>query len=657
MADADCLVFPDLAAFPPLSFLLHSRARGAAELPHLSLLLSRALGWLEGGEVVRSPPRAVARVGLQAAPLSEGSRFSVAMLSSATLSAAPPPAMPMFASPPQLLRAPVPGLLALPPPSAPLAVAPQFDLKLALLSPAPQAAGSGNPPGSAASDDVPPAGLLSRAALRVSARAAKPSMKALALAPEAPVAEPPSKFGIECCWWDWRGSSPLELNCVAVELRVRLGDTLLPPGWMVLPSAEAGARAAFADEEGRGAPVGLLADGGDEALDVAPPLVGDSDAIVVWDGPAEAAAAASTTRGMPGRLAVAEMRAAATDASGVIDCDALISALIGQTRNRKTFAAYRNPFLKAVLWLAAHNEPVAPPSAKAVAHYLAMLVATQQNIGAPCAAQRAINYVCGLNEWPLVGSSAIAQIPTDAARRMFAKPTRKSFAFSLELLARVFNHLVPGGFAAMTATPEAMRATAYVHMFVNVNRYADTVRCQFGDEYLTVTVEDEVPVVNTYVDYQKNDQFFKGLIVSTAQSDCTLFGGGSAFDVFVAAKALFKEGPILRRIKGGRNPVLAPPFSNTIKGYVGKKMPAYMTYNDFVKHLRSDLEACGLTPAEAAAYTAHSFRAGAVTGLAEADAAEQVIMDRAGTTSAGWLAGYHRVSLKKRAEASRALGV
>ena len=586
----------EIPSFPP-SLLVRLR--------HLSVLA-------DGGG---SPPRAAIS---QVAPLSAGSQAAFASILAG--GAAPAVARQPVFSPLQAmaLRMPPAQALLSPPPSQ----APVVPLSAA-------------DPGELGSSPDAAGGALSAAATalaaRTSSRAKKPSEKAAARQEALALAEPesaafvmPTELGSSCYWFSWQSRSPLELDFVVAALQAAFGGAMLPAGWIVSPSKEAAGLAAFALAEADGVSVG---------------------------------AAPEPVMGEPGRLVIKDLTAAATDDAGLLDCESLLTALIAQTRARATFAAYRNPFLKAVLWLLLRSEPVAPPEPRGVAMYLASLVSERANIGAAVTAQRAINYICGLNDWPLVGSSAMAKIPTDAARRMFAKPTKKSHAFSLELLARLFNSLVPGGLGALDETPASMRACAYVFTFVNVNRYADSARCQYGDGYLDITADGELPRAEAFVDYQKNDVFYKGLLVTTAQSACALFGGGSAFDVFVAAKTVFKAGPIMRRIKGGRSPALAPPFSMTIKGYEGKSMPAYMLYNDFVSWVRKDLVAAGLTAEEAAAYTAHSFRAGAVTGLAEADVAEPIIMDRAGTTSSGWLAGYHRVSVQKRCQASQALGV
>ena len=334
--------------------------------------------------------------------------------------------------------------------------------------------------------------------------------------------------------------------------------------------------------------------------------------------------------------------------------DSLLDDLVSDGRAVRTLEKHRNPFLKMVFFLAVRGKPVQPPEPVDVGRYLALLLRLRFNEGALTSAKGALHYVCALNGWPLVASTSVAQIPLDAAARLCGRPVSKSRPLEPWMVAAMWTVLVPGGMVA--ATPDCAFALAVLVGFLCTGRFACLCRARYDDGYCTVTPDE----ITFFFDVRKNDPGWKGHSVVIARSGATELGGTDAYSVLVLAKRVFGVGPVLRRVdKRGREPArLAPPFLDEPKfDSHGNRSLRNMLYGPFVQMLRAVLVRIGLSSAEADEYAAHSMRRGSVTALKKRKCDGEEIMDRAGVTSDGWVAGYDEVSPERKRALSLQFGL
>ena len=413
-------------------------------------------------------------------------------------------------------------------------------------------------------------------------------------------------WGRGAWWFNWTASSPLDVPAIAGKLAQELGSMLLPPGWL---------------------------------------------------GECSAAFEAADTRALVAHATLTDM--SSTDQEEELRLRARLGALISASRATGTFGQYRNPFLKAVLWLAVRGKAISPPSSLDLALYLADLTLLRPNKSAAQSALNAVAYIVSLNGWANVTSAHICRVPSEAAQRIHGAPTKKAAPLALDIIARLFAQLVPRGVASLMVRPSHMRACGYVLGFAAANRYDDLTKTGYH------LLEVEGDSVDAFYVERKNDKKKKGLLVSVAKSDSTVFGGVSAYAVLAKAKSAFGAGPILRRIKKQTHPVrglvLSEPFFDaggapTADGSGDGTTMRYMSWDHYVKYLRQDLMSIGLSEEEASHFSAHSMRAGSTTEMNEQGVAPHLIEGRVGCAP-GWNAGYDRVSRPRRLAVSLALGI
>jgi hypothetical protein len=164
-----------------------------------------------------------------------------------------------------------------------------------------------------------------------------------------------------------------------------------------------------------------------------------------------------------------------------------------------------------------------------------------------------------------------------------------------------------------------------------------------------------VDAVSFFIDHRKNDTRWTGHYFDVPFGDrLTAYRGLVASDIFLASKARFLTGPLLRRVwRRGRAWHLAPRF---IEDGPDAGESATMPHSDFHSLLRAELVASsGFSSSLALEYSSHGGRAAAASTLSRACIPPGQINDRAGVVSADWLAGYDRLDPERRFETVRAL--
>jgi len=144
--------------------------------------------------------------------------------------------------------------------------------------------------------------------------------------------------------YDWSRRSPLDDPAVASWLEALLRDVVLPAGWIPASAARPSLR------------------DGDEPLHEADDAARTLGATSAWD-PDPADGLSTTSNDDPETAAL----------------QAAFSRMIVGARSRKTLSAYRNPYLKMVLWLGTRNLPVAPPRKSDLALYLTSVTCTRRD--------------------------------------------------------------------------------------------------------------------------------------------------------------------------------------------------------------------------------------------------------------------------------------
>jgi hypothetical protein len=192
---------------------------------------------------------------------------------------------------------------------------------------------------------------------------------------------------------------------------------------------------------------------------------------------------------------------------------------------------------------------------------------------------------------------------------------------------------------------------AVLALYMGLCRFSDLSRLRYDDGYMDVHETH----ITFFIDHRKNDPLWKGHHFDVPFGDPTKAHRGLvASDIFLAAKARFRTGPLLRRVwKRGRAWHLAPPFIES--GPDAGEMRT-MSLADFHPLLRAELVASsGFSASLAEEYSSHGGRAAAASELSRARLPPGQINDRAGVASENWLAGYDRMDPARRFETARAL--
>ena len=411
--------------------------------------------------------------------------------------------------------------------------------------------------------------------------------------------------------------APAVASWVASLLR----EVVLPAGWISAPAASPSIR------------------DGDE------PLRDDDDAArtlgatSVWD--LDPADALSTT---------------ANDDPESAALRAAFGRMIVGARSRKTLSAYRNPYLKLVLWLGARNLPVAPPRKSDLALYLTSVTCTRRNKSAAPEAARAYQFVAWLNGYESLSGDPCFRVPMEAAERAFSGPIKKSTPAEAWMIVAIIRGLAAG--------PLWKRVVAWAILacFMVLGRFSDLARLRWDDGYFEVYDWG----VRFYLDMRKTDQVYAGQWIDIARSDSVseTFGGFTAVDELLRARAACDNiSSVLRRVEGtGRRGERRLsknshfPRDHEDPSLAGR--PKFMSRAVFQQYYQDFLVIyCGISLQEARGYTSHGIRAGAATSLVRREVPHHIIKARAGVKSDDWIATYDRIDLERRLECSRAIGL
>ncbi|MEM1035108.1 MAG: hypothetical protein AAGN82_32510 [Myxococcota bacterium] len=330
---------------------------------------------------------------------------------------------------------------------------------------------------------------------------------------------------------------------------------------------------------------------------------------------------------------------------------AAFERMILGARSRRTLENYRAPFLKLALWLSVRGLDVTPPAPNDVSLYLVFLNASRRNKSAAASAFGALQFVVWLNRWPSLAGDPGCKVPIDASLRAFSGPIKKAAPPEPWMIVAINRGLAAAPLA------ERLIGWAVLACFMIVGRFDDLCLLRWDVGFY----ESHSWGLRFFLEKRKTDQQYRGQWIDIADSSGV--DGFSAVAALRAARdALGATGPVLRRTtarRKGRKFVLRPPFFPA--SHKGKKLvgqPMRMARSTFQNHYQRFLvEHCGISEADALAYTNHGIRAGAATTLVKHGVPEHIIMKHAGVTSPDWIATYDRVDLERRLECSRSLGL
>jgi hypothetical protein len=282
-----------------------------------------------------------------------------------------------------------------------------------------------------------------------------------------------------------------------------------------------------------------------------------------------------------------------------------------------------------------------------VARFAVALNVERRNKSAAKSAVDAINYVRRLNGIADFSASLAIKGTLKAAVLAFSGPTKKAPEITIDFVADIVLACCADG------QPDwrFMFGVSILALFFGMCRFSDLARLRYDPGYM----DGFGTHIRVFIDHRKNDPLWKGHFFDVAVGDsATAYRGLVASEIFLAAKARFLTGPLLRRVwrRGGVRH-LAPRF---IEFGPNAGESRTMSLSDFHIMLRTELMACcGFSAALADEYTSHGGRAAAASELSRARLPHGQINARAGVVTENWLAGYDRLDLDRRLETSRAL--
>jgi hypothetical protein len=323
--------------------------------------------------------------------------------------------------------------------------------------------------------------------------------------------------------------------------------------------------------------------------------------------------------------------------------------LVVQTTSATDGKKHKNAFFRFVLWAAARGKPVDIGSILQVdlARFAAAINIARRNKSAAAAAFAAVNYVRRLNNVKEFSEAPAIKGAMKAAVAAFSGPTKKAPEISIDFVADIV-------FACCAAgQPEwrFMFGVAILALYMGMCRFSDLARLRYDDGFMNVDASH----ISFYIDHRKNDTLWKGHSFDVPFGDrATAYRGLVASDIFLAAKARFLTGPLLRRVwRRGGEWHLAPRF---LEDGPDAGESRTMSLKDFHPLLRAELVASsGFSSSLASEYSSHGGRAAAASTLSRARIPPGQINDRAGVVSADWLACYDRLDPERRFETARAL--
>jgi len=310
---------------------------------------------------------------------------------------------------------------------------------------------------------------------------------------------------------------------------------------------------------------------------------------------------------------------------------------------------HKNPFFRFVLWAAARGKPVDIGSMLEVdlARFAAALNIARRNKSAAVSAVAAVNYVRRLNNVEEFSKKPAIKGAVKAAAAAFSGPTEKAPEISIDFVADI----VSACCAANQPEGRFMFGVSILALYMGMCRFSDLARLRYDDGYMSVNASH----ISFFIDHRKNDTVWKGHHFDVPFGNhATAHRGLVASDIFLAAKARFLTGPLLRRIwKRGGPWHLAPRF---IEDGPDSGESRTMSLSDFHTLLRAELVASsGFSSSLATEYSSHGGRAAAASELSRARIPHGQINARAGVVSENWLAGYDRLDPDRRFETARAL--
>jgi hypothetical protein len=312
-----------------------------------------------------------------------------------------------------------------------------------------------------------------------------------------------------------------------------------------------------------------------------------------------------------------------------------LNELVNKSRAKRTMDNLRNPVLQLISYAASRHLTL-PLSTAEFALYGTKLAFEKDNVGAVSRAMNAASFLAEYNDWSIVYTKGVAAAPLSAMRRTHRRQTKKSAGLTLKMVKRLMNHF--GKACADKAADKQCDfafSTAVCIGFKLLLRYNDLSRCRWDKGFCEIFPSH----IRFYLDGRKNSQH-KGNMLDLATPRHRARRG--IYHMVLRAHRMFKTGFVLPHVDGR---------SKTID------QTRCMSYEKFVKYLRTMLVRIGVPATRARKYAAQSMRSGGATSAVIGNLSPPKINHLAGVKDVNWLVGYERKRLASRLRTSRAVGL